>query len=91
MVLQQYQEITDTLEWERNATNKKLTYMEMARTPGARKRMTLSMSVAVIGMMSGNNIIAYYLGQMLDNAGITNETTQLQIVRFLSFSFFDNC
>lgn len=28
----------------------------------------------------GNNIVSYYLGEMLDKAGITSETTQLQIV-----------
>jgi hypothetical protein len=29
--------------------------------------------------MSGNNVIAYYLGSMLDAAGITDVTTQLEI------------
>lgn len=31
-------------------------------------------------MNIGNNIVSYYLGSMLDNAGITNTNTQLQIV-----------
>ena len=29
---------------------------------------------------AGNNIVSYYLGDMLSNAGITSEKTQLEIV-----------
>jgi len=51
----------------------------MVKTPSSRKRMLLNISVAVFTMLSGNNIISYYLGTMLDNAGITDSTTQLEI------------
>lgn len=36
--------------------------------------------MAFFNTLSGNNINSYYLATMLDNAGITNTTTQLQIV-----------
>lgn len=39
--------------------------------------MTFELNITV----SGNNIITFYLGAMLDNAGVTDSTTQLEIVR----------
>ncbi|RDW84837.1 hypothetical protein BP6252_02427 [Coleophoma cylindrospora] len=78
IVLVQYKEMVDTLEFEKN-TGETLSMMEIVKTPSARKRTMLACSVAVCTMLSGNNIISYYLGTMLDNAGITNSTTQLEI------------
>lgn len=79
VTLVQYQEILDTLtfEKEKGAT---LGPKELVKTPANRRRLMLALSVAVISMVSGNNIISYYLGDMLDSAGITNTTTQLEIV-----------
>ncbi|OKL57944.1 hypothetical protein UA08_06398 [Talaromyces atroroseus] len=45
----------------------------------SRKRLLLVVSVAVLAMSSGNNLVTFYLGDILDNAGITNSTTQLKI------------
>lgn len=87
IVLAQYKEIVDTLKFERD-NGDKMTMVQMLKSPGARKRTLLNVSVAVISMLSGNNIISYYLGTMLDNAGITDSTTQLQIV---SYSLNSNC
>lgn len=84
VVLVQYQEIIDTLEFEQSA-GETLSVKEMVKTPGARRRMNLVLSVAVFSMLSGNNIVTYYLGDMLDNAGITNTTTQLEINIILNF------
>lgn len=78
IVLVQYREIIDTLEYEANI-GETLAVKELVKTPAARKRMNLVISVAVFSMLSGNNIVTYYLGEMLDNAGITNTTTQLEI------------
>jgi len=75
----QYQEIIDTLAWEKEQ-GETLSLLQTVKTPSARKRMMLSLSVAVFTMLSGNNIISYYLGTMLTNAGITDSTTQLEIV-----------
>merc|ERR1711939_1250936 len=73
-----YQEIIDTLAWEKEQ-GETLSLLQTVKTPSARKRMMLSLSVAVFTMLSGNNIISYYLGTMLTNAGITDSTTQLEI------------
>lgn len=74
-----YSEIIDTLTWEKES-GETLSFAQTVRTKSSRKRLLLSTSVAVISMLSGNNIITYYLGGMLTQAGITNTTTQLEIV-----------
>lgn len=78
IVQAQYKEIIDTIAFERES-GETLSLKAMIATPSARKRMMLSLSVAVFCMLSGNNIISYYLSLMLDNAGITDTTVQLQI------------
>ena len=79
VVMAQYKEIVDTLKYEVE-NGETLNMMHSVKTPSARRRMLLCTSVAVFSMLSGNNIISYYLGTMLDNAGITDSTTQLEIV-----------
>ncbi|KAF7972360.1 hypothetical protein HWV62_18146 [Athelia sp. TMB] len=75
----QYKEIVDTIKWEKEHAGETLSVMQMVKTPIARKRMGLALSVAVFSTLSGNIIASYYLGTMLTNAGITNTTTQLEI------------
>jgi hypothetical protein len=79
IVLAQYKEIVDTLKFDRE-NDQTLSMVQTIKTKRARKRMLLNISVAVFTMLSGNNIISYYLGGMLTDAGITNTTTQLEIV-----------
>ncbi|KAJ7818496.1 MFS sugar transporter-like protein [Mycena olivaceomarginata] len=78
VVLAQYKEIIDTIGYEKNAAEP-LSLAQMVKTPSARKRMILSISVAVFSTVAGNVIVSYYLGSMLSNAGIKDTTTQLQI------------
>ncbi|TVY84968.1 Lactose permease [Lachnellula suecica] len=78
VVLAQYKQIIDTLKYEVE-NGETLGLMQTVKTPSSRKRLLLAISVAIITMLSGNNIISYYLGTMLDNAGITDTTTQLEI------------
>ncbi|CAK5270442.1 unnamed protein product [Mycena citricolor] len=73
-----YKEIVDAIETEKHAPDP-LSMKQMFQTPSARKRIILGSSVAVFSTVAGNVIVSYYLGQMLDNAGITSSTTQLQI------------
>ncbi|KAF8155794.1 MFS sugar transporter-like protein [Crassisporium funariophilum] len=78
LVTAQYQEILDTIEYEKNV-GVTLSMKELVKTPSARKRVTLAVSAAVFSTIAGNVIASYYLGTMLNNAGITNTTTQLEI------------
>lgn len=54
-------------------------FFRMFKTKANRRANIIATSVAVVTMLSGNNIISYYLGTMLDGAGITNSNTQLEI------------
>ncbi|KAJ7132929.1 MFS sugar transporter-like protein [Mycena filopes] len=71
VVLVQHKEIVDTIDYEKN-TAEPLSLAQMVKTPSARKRMLLCSSVAVFSTVAGR-------GSMLNNAGITDTTTQLQI------------
>lgn len=70
-------EIMKTLVFERE--NKPLALKAVVLDASSRKRVFLASTVALFSMLSGNNIISYYLGTMLDQAGITDSTTQLEI------------
>lgn len=77
-VLIQFAEIQDTLKFEVEF-EKPSFFKQFADSASTRKRIFLTCTVAVFCMLSGNNIISYYLGTMLTQAGITNTTTQLEI------------
>jgi len=79
VVRTQYQEICDTIEYEQKEAPEPLSVSQMFKTPAARKRIIICISVAVFSTVAGNVIVSYYLGQMLTNAGITKTKTQLQI------------
>ncbi|KAI8692507.1 hypothetical protein LRP88_07432 [Fusarium phalaenopsidis] len=78
-VILQFQEILDTIEFEKTSDTKQLSIMQVVRSPSARRRVALAASVAFATVASGNSIASYYLGDMLSNAGITDADTQLQI------------
>ncbi len=77
-VLVQFRQITDTLTFERSF--EKSTFVkQFASSSTTRRRIFLVCTVAVCTMLSGNNIISYYFGTMLTQAGVTDSTTQLEI------------
>lgn len=76
IVVVQFREISDTIAWEKS---RGLTFLQSWQTPANRKRLILTVTFALIVMLPGTNIITYYFGTMLTQAGITDATTQLQI------------
>ncbi|KAH8881707.1 putative hexose carrier protein [Thozetella sp. PMI_491] len=72
-----FKEIVDTLEWEKNA-GQTMSPMEIFRTPVARKRLLIGMSVGPFSCIAGNIIASYYLGPELNTAGITDTNDQLK-------------
>jgi MFS family permease len=78
-----YQEILDAMEFERTE-GRQVSVQHIAKTPDLRMRLILVVSASVCAMLSGNNIVSFYLGDMLNNAGITDSKTQLEIVRHTS-------
>jgi len=51
---------------------------EIIKTPSARKRLLIGMSVGPFSCIAGNIIASYYLGAELDTAGITSTIQQLK-------------
>ena len=78
IVLTAFKEIVDTIHYEKRV-GETLSLSQMVKTPVARKRVLLACSAAVFSTIAGNVIASYYLGTMLDNAGITDADTQLRI------------
>lgn len=78
IVLTVFKEIVDTLEYEKQV-GQTLSFKQLVKTPTARRRVALACSGAVFSVIAGNVISSYYLGTMLDNAGITDTTTQLKV------------
>ena len=58
----------------------------MVRTQNSRKRLMLALSIAIITILSGNNIVSFYLGDMLGATSIYNTKVKLQIVSLSSQS-----
>ncbi|KAF9698004.1 hypothetical protein EKO04_004535 [Ascochyta lentis] len=79
----QYREIIETMEYEKS-DGRSIGFREAVKTKPNRKRLVLALSVAPIAMLSGSNIITYYFGSMLSQAGVTDYTTQLEINVILS-------
>ncbi|KAI1626538.1 MFS sugar transporter-like protein [Exophiala viscosa] len=82
MVVAEYREITETLEFEKIAGS--VSALETIRTPGNRKRVMICISVGIFSMTMGNNIVTYYFGTMPNQAGVTDFNTQLKVNIILS-------
>ncbi|KAL1868348.1 hypothetical protein Plec18167_008273 [Paecilomyces lecythidis] len=54
-------------------------WIEIFATPANRKRLAILVSFGIMLEMFGNYVVSYYVGQILDQAGITNTKTQTQI------------
>jgi len=55
VVLAQYKEIVDTLDYEKNM-GETLSFNQMVKTPVARKRVSLAVSAAVFSTISGREL-----------------------------------
>lgn len=76
VVLAIYKEIVDTLRWEKEQP--RMTPVQIAKDPIARKRLLIGMSAGPFSCIAGNIIASYYLGYELDTAGITAYVAQLK-------------
>ncbi|OJJ46029.1 hypothetical protein ASPZODRAFT_132997 [Penicilliopsis zonata CBS 506.65] len=52
-------------------------YRELINTHSARRRLICVIGMACFGQLSGNSVTSYYMTDMLQEAGITNEHTKL--------------
>ncbi|KAF1995058.1 hexose transporter [Amniculicola lignicola CBS 123094] len=79
----QHREIMDTLQYEKDE-GKSVSIRELFKTAGNRKRLLLAVSLGPLTMLTGSNVITFYFGDMLSQAGISDSNTQLQINVILS-------
>ncbi|KAK8057963.1 hypothetical protein PG996_011900 [Apiospora saccharicola] len=76
LVRLQFRQIFQTIEYERNP----MRYGEMLANRGARKRLIITLTCALFSMLTGNIIVMYYLGDILNHAGVTDQELQLVMV-----------
>lgn len=75
---QEYHEIVDQMNASRN-DNPWWDFRELANTRGARYRLYMVIAMAFFGQWSGNNVVSYFMPEMIENAGITDKNKQLLI------------
>ncbi|KAF2732250.1 general substrate transporter [Polyplosphaeria fusca] len=74
----QVQEICDDFAVMRN-DNPWWDFRELGNTRAARYRLAMVIAMAFYGQWSGNNVVSYFMPQMVENAGITDTNKKLLI------------
>jgi Sugar (and other) transporter len=77
LVQLEYREIRQTIAQEQEVA--KRSYMELIATPGNRRRLLITVTIGFFSQWSGNGLVSYYLGKVLDSVGVTDSFTQLLI------------
>lgn len=78
LVSLQINEIVEDMSATRN-DNPWWEFRELFNTKAARYRLYMVIAMAFFGQWSGNNVVNYFMPQMVKAAGITNPSTQLLI------------
>ncbi|KAG8354340.1 hypothetical protein FVEN_g7620 [Fusarium venenatum] len=87
VVLIEYDEICQTLQYEK--TVQKTDFAALYKTRSNRWRLGVTAAVAFFCQVSGNNIVSYYLGDVLTSIGIKETQTQLGInIGLSAFNLF---
>ncbi|OQV01300.1 hypothetical protein CLAIMM_06681 [Cladophialophora immunda] len=76
-VLLEFSEISTAISLDKQLN--KNSWVDLLRTKGNRKRISIITAIAFFSQWSGNGLISYYLYQVMNNIGITNANTQLGI------------
>ncbi|KAF8527615.1 general substrate transporter [Hysterangium stoloniferum] len=74
----EFNEIKEAIRIDREVAAN-VGYRSLFATPGNRRRMRIIIAIAFFSQWSGNGLVSYYLNQVFDTIGITNNTTQLLI------------
>lgn len=72
----QIDEIVEDMAVTRN-DNPWWDFKELVHTRAARYRLYMVIAMAFFGQWSGNNVVSYFMPQMIENAGIEDTDTQL--------------
>ncbi|KAF8527613.1 hexose transporter [Hysterangium stoloniferum] len=74
----EFNEIKEAIRIDREVAAN-VGYRSLFATPGNRRRMRIIIALAFFSQWSGNGLVSYYLNQVFDTIGITDNTTQLLI------------
>ena len=74
----QIREIVDDMKESRN-DNPWWDFKELVHTGSARYRLYMVIAMAFFGQWSGNNVVSYFMPEMIANAGIDDTNKQLLI------------
>jgi MFS family permease len=83
LVQYEYEEIRSALEFDRSVAAN-VGYKSLFTTRGNLKRMRIIIAIAFFSQWSGNGLISYYLNKVMNQIGITSNTTQLLIQGLLA-------
>ena len=78
IVTLQIREIVEDMAEVRN-DNPWWDFKELVHTKAARYRLSMVILMAFFGQWSGNNVVSYFMPEMIANAGIEDTETQLLI------------
>ncbi|CAG7849304.1 SubName: Full=Related to hexose transporter protein {ECO:0000313/EMBL:CCA69468.1} [Serendipita indica DSM 11827] len=82
----EYNEIKEAIALEAEAA--RVSWLDLFRTPGNRRRMRIILGIGVFSQLSGNGIISYYLTKVLDGIGITSSNDQTLVNGILAIFNF---
>ncbi|CCA69467.1 related to hexose transporter protein [Serendipita indica DSM 11827] len=82
----EYNEIKEAIALEAEAA--RVSWLDLFRTPGNRRRMRIILGIGVFSQWSGNGLISYYLGKLLDGIGITSSNDQTLVNGILAIYNF---
>ncbi|KAI1260122.1 lactose permease [Xylariaceae sp. FL1019] len=78
LVQLQYREVVEEYQATKSE-NPWWDFKELANTRAARYRLAMVIGMSFFGQWSGNNVVSYFLPEMVKAAGITDTNTQLLI------------
>ncbi|KAI6259349.1 hypothetical protein MCOR27_005571 [Pyricularia oryzae] len=73
LVRLQFCQIVETIGYERDP----MSYKEMIRNRGARVRLIITATCAMFSMLTGNIVVMYNIGDMMNNVGVGDREVQL--------------
>jgi len=71
----EYNEIKEAIALDRQAAEQ-VTWVDLFKTPGNRRRMRIIIALAFFSQWSGNGLVSYYLNKVFDSIGITSVAIQ---------------
>ncbi|KAL7650983.1 hypothetical protein ACMYSQ_010737 [Aspergillus niger] len=82
LISQQMNEIQTALKAETESVQR-TSYLDMLKTKANRRRLVITLSIALFSQWAGNGVVSFYLTKVLQTVGITKSSEQLVITACL--------